>query len=123
MTKKREWLEVDGPMGTEWVDLEDLSPHGSGGIRENVRRMINSVKMYEKTTGYEKGTRLRIKNFGLGDYFENDEIWGADIVKGYGVRSSAPGYMDATPWVVYTSLKDARKAYNEEKRALRGQDW
>lgn len=21
MTKKREWLEVDGPMGTEWVDL------------------------------------------------------------------------------------------------------
>ena len=122
MTRKLEWLEIDGPYGTEWVALEDLNPH-RGAVNENVRRMINTVKMYEKTSGHEKGTRLLVKNFGLEDFFENREIWTADIVKGYGVRSSAPGYMDATSWMVYTSLEDAKRAYAEEKRAVRGEDY
>lgn len=111
MTKKRGWLEVDGPMGTEWVDLEDL------GISPEVAKSI--VRSHH----FAGGTSSLTAFGNIAQFFENTKAWEIKIVKGYGVRSSAPGYLDATPWVVYTSLKDARKAYAEEKRALRGQDW
>lgn len=122
MTKKLEWLEVDGPMGTEWVMLEDVGT-------ERARRLLNALKRGGR--GLPRG-RLRFASFAhptddptlsnLGDYFENREIWDANIVKGYGVRSSAPGYMDATPYSVYTSLREAQRAYAAEKRAIRGED-
>jgi hypothetical protein len=34
-------------------------------------------------------------------------------VWGYGARLSAPGYLDATDWTVFTSLKDAEEYLKE----------
>lgn len=96
MTNKQHWYCVDGRQGTEWVpaDLVGTEPIADETLR----------------------TALR-------DYCENDLI-DAEITRvfGYGVRSSMPGYMDCTPWTVYTNLREARKAYSAERRANRGED-
>lgn len=109
MTKKREWLEVDGPMGTEWVDLADLP-------RDDVRHFLSVMRLANDKADGRGRPRLPKS---IASFFENHEVWEAKLVKGYGVRSSAPGYIDATSWTVYSSLKDARRAYADEKRALR----
>ena len=48
----------------------------------------------------------------LRDYVEGEpQEWSP--VKGYGVRLSAPGYMDATEWEVYTNKREAEARYRE----------
>lgn len=59
----------------------------------------------------------------VGDYTENSRVDSIEVIHGYGVRSSAPGYMDKTDWSVYTNLKAATKAYNQEKRECEGDDY
>ena len=47
------------------------------------------------------------------------KAWGDDLVgsigvtTGYGVRRSAPGYLDCTPWEGFGALEDAQEAYDE----------
>jgi hypothetical protein len=114
MTKKIEWLGVDGPMGGEYLMLDDLTPDERSAARY-------FASTYKPRGGTVRG--LPHPNKVIAKYIENTTVWSAEIVKGYGVRSSAPGYLDATPWAVYTSLKEARRAYAAEKRAVRGDDW
>ena len=102
MTGKEFWYAVDGPMGTEFVP-EDLT----GYLDLNTLRRVRE--------GSVDGTPLA-------GYCENRRPWTIERVYGYGVRSSAPGYMDCTPWTVYHAKRDAVKAYNEERRACRGDD-
>ena len=52
----------------------------------------------------------------LSDYTENHEAYSAELVHGYGVRSSAPEYLDCTPWAVYTNKREAMRAYRDEQR-------
>lgn len=58
----------------------------------------------------------------LSTYCEGGHIYSYKRIRGYGVRLSAPGYMDCTSWEVYTSLKDAQRRYNEMKRENDGED-
>lgn len=55
---------------------------------------------------------------------ESDALEAADgepervkVVRGYGVQSSAPGYLDCTPWTVYSNKREAMRAYREELSA------
>lgn len=45
----------------------------------------------------------------LGD----DLVGSIGVTAGYGVRRSAPGYMDCTPWEVFGEQKDAKAAFDE----------
>lgn len=45
--------------------------------------------------------------------------WAAATVKGYGVRASAPGYMDCTDWEVYDNESDAYDRFCELDAELR----
>ena len=45
-----------------------------------------------------------------------------ELVRGYGVRASAPGYPDCTPWVIYHAEPEALAAYQELGAELAGED-
>ena len=45
----------------------------------------------------------------LGD----DLVGSIGVTAGYGVRRSAPGYLDCTPWDVYDDEDDAQAAFDE----------
>lgn len=45
---------------------------------------------------------------GFRDYLEGDYL-SHERVSGIGVRLSAPGYMDSTPWTVFETREQARK--------------
>ena len=49
------------------------------------------------------------------DYTEGSKLYSSEIISGYGVRSSAPGYLDCTEWSVYEGLAEALAAYEDEK--------
>lgn len=50
------------------------------------------------------------------DDLDFEELWG------YGVRASAPGYLDCTEWSVYRNKREATKAYNQLARELRAEE-
>ena len=99
MTGKEFWYAVDGPMGVDYIP-EDITG-------------------YVSLAGWARGDAIPEA---LRDYTENTRADSITREYGYGVRSSAPGYMDCTPWTVYRAKRDAVKAYNEERRACRGED-
>lgn len=47
--------------------------------------------------------------FGLLNKYTESAITEAKIVKGYGVRLTMPGYLDATDWEVFDNLSEARE--------------
>ena len=49
----------------------------------------------------------------LRDYLEGDYL-SHEVVEGVGVRLSAPGYMDCTPWTVFSSMEEARTYLQDE---------
>lgn len=89
ITDRLRWIEVDGPMGTECIP-EWLT--GDLPADETERNRI------------------------LSEYTENREYWTVTRIVGYGVRLSAPGYLDCTPWEVYTLIREATTRYNELRR-------
>lgn len=100
ITEKMEWLSIEGNCGIDYipVDLIDLAA---------IRAIIDGP---EDADYAEKVLAL------VSDYTENRSAYSAEIVFGYGVRSSAPGYMDCTQWSVYTNKREALSAYAEERR-------
>jgi hypothetical protein len=104
MTGKMWWLSIDGNRGTDYIpdDLFDV---------ESVRAIIEGP---EDEDYADKVLAL------VRDYTENSEAHSAELVMGYGVRSSAPGYMDCTSWSVYTSKREAQSAYAQERRECAG---
>jgi len=90
ITEKQDWAAVETNNGTWWVPFEVLSS-----------RETESAKSgdFEPLLQYTEGTRVY-----------NDQ---SSIKKGYGVRLSAPGYMDATDWEVYGNLKEAQRRARE----------
>lgn len=105
MTDKQFWVSIDGNAGTDHIpaDLIDLAA---------VRAIIDGPE----ATDYAEQVLALVR-----DYTENTKAYEASIVFGYGVRSSAPGYMDCTSWAVYTNKREATQAYNAEKRECNGQ--
>lgn len=45
--------------------------------------------------------------------YVDGKIQSIRILKGYGVRLSADGYMDCTEWDFYSNLRDAKRAHRE----------
>jgi hypothetical protein len=86
VTEKQEWAEVETNSGTWWVPFDILSKHEA----ESARRGD-----FEPLLQYTEGTRAYNAQ--------------SRIKKGYGVRLSAPGYMDVTDWEVYGSKKEAAR--------------
>ena len=88
-TDKQEWYSVDGPMGTEMIP----------------GWLVGTVDIPEP----DDNGRIAIPTR-LAEYCENREAWAIDVIRGYGVRLSAPGYLDCTSWDVYTSKREAKRA-------------
>jgi hypothetical protein len=90
VTTKQDWAGVETNSGFWWVPFDILS-----------KSEVESVKRgdYEPLLKYTEGTRV------------HDSL--SSVKKGYGVRLSAPGYMDATDWEVYGSAKEAQRRARE----------
>ena len=43
----------------------------------------------------------------------DEMIESVEIVEGWGVRRSAPGYLDCTHWIVFREEDDAQEAFDE----------
>lgn len=100
VTNKQEWAEVETGAGTWWVPFDVLST-----------REAESAKRgdFEPLLQYTEGRQVY-----------NDQ---SSIKKGYGVRLSAPGYMDSTSWEVYSSKKEALKRARQLAREAEGEDY
>jgi len=90
ITEKQEWAAVETNSGTWWVPFDVLSKSEAARAKGGD---------FEPLLQYTEGTRVY-----------NDQ---SSIKKGYGVRLSAPGYMDATDWEVYGNLKEAQRRERE----------
>jgi hypothetical protein len=97
---KQEWAEIETNNGTSWVPLDVLSASEAASARRGDFEPL--LKYTEGTKAYNDQSRIR---------------------KGYGVRLSAPGYMDATEWEVYGSKKEALKRARELAREAEGEDY
>jgi len=96
---KQEWVELETNNGTDWIPFDVLSKSEAASARQGD---------FEPLVKYSEGTRVY-----------NDR---SRIMKGYSVRLSAPGYMDATEWEVYGSKKEALKRARELGREAEGED-
>jgi len=90
ITEKQEWAEVETNAGTWWIPFDVLSTSEAQSARHGD---------FEPLLKYTEGTKIY-----------DDQ---SSVKKGYGVRLSAPGYMDATDWEIYSNLKDAKKRARE----------
>jgi hypothetical protein len=101
ITDKQFWLMIDGD-GTDYIP-DDL-------FNVDVVR-----KILEDTDDIlEAWAQLRPL---VGDYCEaGNHPYNIELIHGYGVRLSANGYLDCTPWEVYTNKKEATQRAKELDR-------
>ena len=97
---KQEWVELETNNGTSWIPFDILSKSEAASARQGD---------FEPLVKYSEGTRVY-----------NDR---SRIMQGYGVRLSAPGYMDSTEWEVYGSKKEALRRARELGREADGEDY
>ena len=103
LTKRQDWYEVDGAEGGTWIPASDV---GDLGLRDG------------ETVNYDDNpTEMIVVASALRDYV-GGEIWTVTLSSGFGVRSSAPGYMDRTDWCVYETEREAIAAYYAERAEL-----
>lgn len=103
ITEKRWWLAVDGNCGIDYIPT-DLIDYQEAYV------LVNS----EEDDALEKLHAL------VRDYTENSKLDSAELIHGYGVRSSAAGYLDCTSWAVYTNKREAESAARKEQRECDG---
>lgn len=106
MTEKQYWLQIDG------------RPNGVESIPDNLFSVYD-VRLLLDADELDKSALLKI----VGDYTQcrkPENIFSAELVFGYGVRSSSPGYMDCTDWIVYTTKRGALLAARQEQRECDG---
>lgn len=106
MTDKQWWLYIDGNEGGEYIP-DDLF---------NVD-VIRSIIDGPEDADYAEKVLAIVQT-----YCRSRDAYSAELKYGYGVRSSASGYLDCTDWNVYTSKREALKAVAAEKRANNGDD-
>jgi hypothetical protein len=93
MTEKQWWYDVDTNVaGSEFVPQELIG----------YQRCIDA----DGEPDLETIAKLR-------DYLEGSTVNAIARVFGYGVRLSAPGYMDCTSWSVYANKREAERAARE----------
>lgn len=100
ITEKQEWVEIEGD-GTYYIPYEDFPS------------FINLKDEY----GYI-GKEETIPSNTEDLFFEGNILkagrYTTEVVKGYGVRYSAPGYLDCTDWTVFPTYKEAYNFFIEE---------
>lgn len=95
ITEKKNWLEVESAIyGTAWVDADSVSWPAS--INVEVPRESIDPEMLEEIIQYTEIHCIEAVDF-------------VKLIRGYGVRLSAPGYLDCTEWAVFKTLKEARE--------------
>jgi len=97
VTNKMEWLAIDGN-GIEYLpeDIVDA---------DRIRKLLKIEDAEAKELVMEHIIWPMIK-----DYVRVHDIAAIDsveVITGYGVRLSAPGYLDCTEWEVYASKREA----------------
>jgi len=105
ITDRREWLVIDGPQGSEYLDLDDIDPGAAHSL-------VRAVELHDPQSPEDR-VALSESFPELKDYFRNDKVWEAEIITGYGARLSASGYLDRTEWVVFDTPEEA-EAFLEE---------
>lgn len=109
ITHKMNWLAIDGN-GIDYLpeDVVDTSR-----IKELLK--IEDEEALDLVMEYIIWPAIKdyvkVHNFAA--------IESLEVITGYGVRLSAPGYLDCTDWEVYGSLREAikraRELYREEE--------
>lgn len=104
ITAKMEWVCVDGD-GIDYIpgDLVNLTKLRAALDADDIDAAFEMVKDYTNTCSVE-------------------QVISIDVVTGYGVRSSASGYMDCTEWTVYGNKREAMRAARQEQRECDGLD-
>lgn len=97
VTDKMDWLAIDGN-GIEYlpediVDADRIRKLLKIEDKEALDLVIEHI-IWPAIKDY-----VRIHNFAA--------IESIEVITGYGVRLSAPGYMDCTDWEVYASKREA----------------
>lgn len=89
VTREMRWLKVETSQGTEFLSVFDT------GLDWPNSDSLPSEKVVECCTD-------------IAQYCEGEPgSW--ENIKGYGARSSAPGYLDCTEWTVFDTAEDAQK--------------
>lgn len=98
VTLKMKWVDVDTSQGGYYIPLDVLT---SAEVAAFKRGDFTPLLQYTEAAS-------------------NADIYSAEIIKGYGVRLTAPGYMDATEWEVFSTEREAdeRAAELEEEQNL-----
>lgn len=120
------WLQIDGSNGTTNVPtdvagLPDCPPAvGEWPVGEEISEdwIAGRLEHTYPQTAAVRAERVWAEIVSaVADYYDGpkDGIQSVQLVTGWGVRSQAPGYMDATEWTVYTSEDEAREAYQAER--------
>jgi len=96
------WIEIDGNAGTEfippgYVTLPDYAIYEE---REAAGHLPDDMDCNE---AWLRDVYPLVK-----DYIESSSIYSAVEREGYGVRLSAPGYMDCTEWSVFDTEAECR---------------
>lgn len=102
MTEKQHWIMADGDSGTEAIpaDLVDMPELKRVMRKDDLDSVLSLIR----------------------DYIESRRLFSVEILYGYGVRSSASGYMDCTSWAVYTNKREAEQAARQEQRECDGKE-
>ena len=91
---RQQWFEIDGPAGIEYVPCEIIP-----SLRETI---LNRHRDNVPCKRYDDPILCP-----LGDCCEN-ETGSTSVVWGYGVRLSAPGYLE---WEVFENKSDANERF------------
>lgn len=97
ITNKMDWLLVDGN-GIDYIP-EDIVD--TNRIRKLLK--IEDAEAMDLVIGHIIWPMIK-EYVRPHDY---DAIKSLDVITGYGVRLSAPGYLDCTDWEVYSSKREA----------------
>ena len=120
------WLQIDGSNGitnvpTDVVGLPDCPPAvGEWPVGEEISEdwIAGRLEHTYPQTAAVRAERVWAEIVSaVADCYDGpkDGIQSVQLVTGWGVRSQAPGYMDATEWTVYTSEDEALGAYEQER--------
>ena len=108
ITNKMDWLAIDGN-GIEYLpeDIVDT---------RRIRKLLKIEDAEALDLIIEQIIWSMIKDYVR--VHSPAEIDSVEVITGYGVRLSAPGYMDCTDWEVYRSLWEANNRARELVREL-----
>ncbi len=106
ITDKQHWMEVDTTQGIQVIPDDLFSVQDARNLLR--REELDKAGLYAM----------------VGEYLECSKaegIYSASLIRGYGVRLSAAGYMDCTEWEVYGNKREAMRRARELDREEAGQ--